>query len=373
MSKRPAEEQLTPEAVKANPFAGVSLFSGVSSSSGGLSTSNPFAGPSLLGSTSNPTTLFTSAAAEAKTSASAGFALSADLGKVSAGESSSNPFMGLSLFSPPPVAAEGLFSSAASKLPNETRKQVFHLQKEAPPATQDSQQETKAASPLHPVKLCLDEQIPPETPAAKNASPTANAGTSNSPAATDAIEQTGEEDEEVTFSADCKLWKLVKTKAPGEPAVSEGADKQGAGAEGLAKNVTGGDVEGEGDIQERSKPESSQESVQAPGSSPEAWQWQDRGCGVIHLNRHRESGRGRLVMRMRGVRKVLLNTPVFPTTKYEKVGQKSVKFMGVDVESAPSECEKFAAYRLNLLSADKQSSFMKVLQDMLQQNAAKSA
>ena len=35
----------------------------------------------------NPTTLFTSAAAEAKTSASAGFALSADLGKVSAGES----------------------------------------------------------------------------------------------------------------------------------------------------------------------------------------------------------------------------------------------------------------------------------------------
>eukprot|EP00746_Dinoflagellata_sp_MGD_P025104 gnl/MRDRNA2_/MRDRNA2_158984_c0_seq1.p1 gnl/MRDRNA2_/MRDRNA2_158984_c0~~gnl/MRDRNA2_/MRDRNA2_158984_c0_seq1.p1 ORF type:complete len:364 (-),score=88.91 gnl/MRDRNA2_/MRDRNA2_158984_c0_seq1:22-1113(-) len=363
MSKRPAEEQLGPETLKANPFAGVSLFSGVSTSSGGLSAANPFSGPSLFGSTSNPSTLFTSAAAEAKTSASAGFALSADLGKSGTGVSGSNPFMGLSLFSPPPAAAEGLFSSAASKLPNETPKQEFHLQKEATPTTET----TKAAdsSPSPPVKLCL-EQLIQETPPGKDASPAASAGNADSPVAADSFEQTGEEDEEVAFSADCKLWKLVKARAPAGAVVSEGSDVSGP-------EKKEADAEGDGDSQERSKMEGSHDSSQASRSGPNAWQWQDRGCGVIHLNRHRESGRGRLVMRMRGVRKVLLNTPVFPTTKYEKVGQKSVKFMGVDVESAPSECEKFAAYRLNLLSADKQSSFMQALQDMLQKPAAESA
>lgn len=35
----------------------------------------------------------------------------------------------------------------------------------------------------------------------------------------------------------------------------------------------------------------------------------------VHINRHKTSGAGRLVMRMRGVLKLLLNTPIFPTTR----------------------------------------------------------
>ncbi|CAK9102043.1 unnamed protein product [Durusdinium trenchii] len=94
----------------------------------------------------------------------------------------------------------------------------------------------------------------------------------------------GEEDEEVIFRADCKLWKLVKLE------------------DGKA----------------------------------EGWRWQERGCGIVHINRHKTSGAGRLVMRMRGVLKLLLNTPIFPTTRYEKVGQKSVRFVGVDTEESQS-------------------------------------
>ena len=79
----------------------------------------------------------------------------------------------------------------------------------------------------------------------------------------------------------------------------------------------------------------------------------------VHINRHKTTGAGRLVMRMRGVLKLLLNTPIFPTTRrawlfslswaicsvsivrYEKVGQKSVRFVGVDTEESQG-CESEA-------------------------------
>merc|ERR1712039_1091875 len=99
-----------------------------------------------------------------------------------------------------------------------------------------------------------------------------------------------------------------------------------------------------------------------------------RGCGIVHINRHRKTGAGRLVMRMRGVLKLLLNTPVFPTTKYEKVGQKSVRFVGVDTDEsrnsgitadAKDEQVSMCAFRLNLQSNDQQGKFLAVLRDSL--------
>ncbi|CAE7448184.1 YRB2 [Symbiodinium natans] len=71
-------------------------------------------------------------------------------------------------------------------------------------------------------------------------------------------------------------------------------------------------------------------------------------------------------MRMRGVLKLLLNTPVFPTTRYEMVGQKSVRFVGVDAEAqdgTKSEEVSFSAFRLNLHSSDQQGKFLAVLRD----------
>ena len=107
-----------------------------------------------------------------------------------------------------------------------------------------------------------------------------------------------------------------------------------------------------------------------------AWTWQERGCGIVpslsrchcgepcialplpevHINRHKKTRAARLVMRMRGVLKLLLNTPVFPTTRrcvssgpwqprcmrdrYEMVGQKSVRFVGVDADTHEAKSEK---------------------------------
>jgi len=137
---------------------------------------------------------------------------------------------------------------------------------------------------------------------------------------------TGEEDEQVVFRAEGKLWKLVRSAQP------PGADAPAAAAE----------------------PE---------GGQGKNWRWQERGCGVVHINRHGKTGAGRLVMRMRGVLKLLLNTPVFPTTKYEKVGQKSMRFVGVDAEEDAGEVA-LCAYRLSLQSGDQQAKFLAVLSDL---------
>lgn len=72
-------------------------------------------------------------------------------------------------------------------------------------------------------------------------------------------------------------------------------------------------------------------------------------------------------MRMRGVLKLLLNTPLFPNTKYEKVGQKSVRFVGVDAEESSLKEAKVSlcAFRLNLQSSDQQAKFLDVLHNLL--------
>lgn len=113
----------------------------------------------------------------------------------------------------------------------------------------------------------------------------------------------------------------------------------------------------------------------------------------MRINRHKATGRGRIVMRMKGVLKVLLNTPIFPSCNYEKVGQKSVKFVGVDIDGGGGEAPKgetpnaarlapgsrlaptgdapgLCAYRLNLLSSDQQGRFMRVLQGLLLEEEA---
>lgn len=48
---------------------------------------------------------------------------------------------------------------------------------------------------------------------------------------------------------------------------------------------------------------------------PENRQGSSWALTEVHINRHKTTGAGRLVMRMRGVLKLLLNTPIFPTTR----------------------------------------------------------
>ncbi|CAK9030317.1 unnamed protein product [Durusdinium trenchii] len=196
--------------------------------------SNPFAGISLFQS-----------GASSLVSSTTGFPSNGTMTE------SGNPFMGLSLFSSP--TSGKLFTAAVTTL------------QQKPPGDAGDQ----------PKADCEAAEV---AEAAEDAANEADDGESAGD------EPTGEEDEEVIFRADCKLWKLVKLE------------------DGKA----------------------------------EGWRWQERGCGIVHINRHKTSGAGRLVMRMRGVLKLLLNTPIFPTTRYEKVGQKSVRFVGVDTEESQS-------------------------------------
>lgn len=167
-----------------------------------------------------------------------------------------------------------------------------------------------------PALAKVSEQAPPAAAAEpEDAEPDRDAG--------DAAEVTGEEDEEVLFKGECKLWKLVKDQA-----------------------------------------------VQPAADEDQPWRWQERGCGFVHINRHRASGAGRIVMRMRGVLKLLLNTPVFPTTRYEKMGQKTVRFVGIDAEEPSQDKVPLSAFRISLQSADQQDKFLTVLRDMVGCNDA---
>ena len=258
--KRPAESELERAPLEAreardsgNPFAGISFFgSGTSAST--------FSSPAVgLPSKAPPA-------------------------------ESGNPFMGLSLFSSP--TSGKLFTAAVTTLEKQTDGDL-----KAAKATKASTNE---------------EQEKEDEPQAEDANEVADANEDGEAAGDD---PTGEEDEEVIFRADCKLWKLVKVCPEGEP-------------------------------------------------KSEGWRWQERGCGIVHINRHKTTGAGRLVMRMRGVLKLLLNTPIFPSTRYEKVGEKSVRFVGVDTEESGKEVS-FCAFRLNLHSSDQQGKFLAVLGDIV--------
>jgi len=139
-------------------------------------------------------------------------------------------------------------------------------------------------------------------------------------------ERTGEEDDEVLFKTECKLWKLVKE---GTEAISSTTNATGVGTAGAEAS----------------------------------WRWQERGCGTLHINRSSKTNASRLVMRMRGVLKLILNTPIFPTGKYEKMGENSVRFLGVDDDAGADV--RLCTYRLNLRSSSQQAEFLAVLSEVL--------
>lgn len=307
--KRAAEGDLSQEQ-QSPPQPSASSFSSFATSSSG---GNPFAGISLLGASgSTNTSLFTAAATTA--SSSDGFATtSAFPSSAPAADSNgktANPFMGLSLFSTP-AAAGGLFTAAATSLQQGTvQEKVSATPAPATDASKGQSQSTPEEE-LDGAEADGSQEVEEEE---------------EDSGAVDDL--TGEEEEEVIFRGDCKLWKLARMSA------------------------------------------NKSEEVQAIESSvgeEKGWRWQERGCGIVHINRNRKTGAGRMVMRMRGVLKLLLNSPVLPTAKYEKVGQKSVRFVGIDaadVDIGDAKNQVFlSAFRVNLGSSDQQAKFLSVLQD----------
>ncbi|KAF4678210.1 hypothetical protein FOL47_003272 [Perkinsus chesapeaki] len=169
------------------------------------------------------------------------------------------------------------------------------------------------------------------------------AGEATSPEEGDASEESepqphtvcsGEEGESLLFSSDCKLYKLMK--------------------------------------QEDNKDAS---SSSASETQPPKYKWTERGMGSLRVLKKDgdDSAKpaGRIVVRMKGVWKVILNTPILDADKYELVGSKSVKFFGLDDENA--EEGQLASYRVNLLSSENQAQFLKAVKGFSASGASTAA
>jgi Ran-binding protein 3 len=223
-------------------------------------------------------------------------------------------------------------------------------------STAAANQACDAPSLPESVATAPPKAVPAPSPAASVSGVKAEGGAAEEKEEQDDAKQgTGEEDEEVIFHAECKLSKLVRhavlqmpaTDTPSE-APSEGGSSPGAGGAGAVSGAS------------------------AAAGQENGWRWQEKGCGILHINWNAKNGSGRLVMRMRGVLKVLLNTPVFPTTKYERVGQKSVRFVGIDVEDHSKDGQiPMCAFRLTLQNSDQLAKLLSVLQPICSGSEAK--
>jgi Ran-binding protein 3 len=87
--------------------------------------------------------------------------------------------------------------------------------------------------------------------------------------------------------------------------------------------------------------------------------WNEKGIGFVRLIKNTNSGEMRIVVRMKGVYRLMLNVGLVASLcKAEKVGNKSVKFTAYEDGSIHD-------FRLNMLTEDQQGAFMEKLSDRL--------
>lgn len=88
--------------------------------------------------------------------------------------------------------------------------------------------------------------------------------------------------------------------------------------------------------------------------------WTEKGIGFVRLvvNKN-DKTKVRLVVRMKGVFRLMLNVALLPSlAKIEKVGSKSVKFTAMDENDALSD------FRVNLLTDDQQTKFIDAIAEI---------
>ena len=95
-------------------------------------------------------------------------------------------------------------------------------------------------------------------------------------------------------------------------------------------------------------------------SASSSMKWLEKGIGFVRLLKNSDSGNIRLVVRMKGVYRLILNVGLVPgLTKAERIGGKSVKFNGIDEEG------QLGFYRVNLITEDQQAAFFALLPEEL--------
>lgn len=94
----------------------------------------------------------------------------------------------------------------------------------------------------------------------------------------------------------------------------------------------------------------------------DSMKWIEKCIGFVRLLKNEESGAIRLVVRMKGVYRLALNIAlVDKLCRAEKVGNKSVRFNGIDEDGS------LGMFRLNLLTEDQQTAFLDQLPGPLKQ------
>lgn len=90
--------------------------------------------------------------------------------------------------------------------------------------------------------------------------------------------------------------------------------------------------------------------------------WIEKCIGFVRLMKNDDSGAIRLVVRMKGVYRLILNIAlVEKLCRAEKVGNKSVRFNGIDEDGS------LGMFRINLLTEDQQTAFLNHLPASLKQ------
>jgi len=60
--------------------------------------------------------------------------------------------------------------------------------------------------------------------------------------------------------------------------------------------------------------------------------WHERGVGQFKVNASKDGSSSRLVMRVEGIGRLILNIPIYATMKIEKSGDKAVRFIGASMD-----------------------------------------
>jgi hypothetical protein len=98
-------------------------------------------------------------------------------------------------------------------------------------------------------------------------------------------------------------------------------------------------------------------------TSAESIKWIEKCIGFVRLLKNKDQGNIRLVVRMKGVYRLALNIAlVDKLCRAEKVGNKSVRFNGIDDDGT------LGMFRVNLLTEDQQAAFWVQLPDSLKQH-----
>lgn len=65
-------------------------------------------------------------------------------------------------------------------------------------------------------------------------------------------------------------------------------------------------------------------------ASQENKSWKERGLGLLHINRHTETGRGRLILRTDITLKLILNIYILKSLNFEILQEKNIRFIGTE-------------------------------------------